>query len=203
MLFFAIAAPGLWAGPNLQQISSDIVTRSNTLRTNPRSISSALRNLLSAFDGNILTVGTRRIQMHEGASAVQEALDFVGQQATAPPLQRCPALERSATRHARDQSSSGALGHEGSDGSSPFDRMMREGVRASALAENISYGILFGDDGGLAIALQFLIDDGVPERGHRANMFNQEFRFTGAACAEHSRYSPVCVVDFSNACPAN
>ena len=57
-----------------------------------------------------------------------------------PPLLVNPRLEAAAIEHARDMADRRKMAHKGGDGSSPFDRMGREGYRFRAAAENVAYG---------------------------------------------------------------
>jgi uncharacterized protein YkwD len=74
------------------------------------------------------------------------------------------------------------VGHYGSDGSSPFQRIDRYGEAAGYQAENISYG----PNTGTEIIMGLFIDDGVPDRGHRTNMLNSNFGQTGIAFCRHT-----------------
>jgi uncharacterized protein YkwD len=51
-----------------------------------------------------------------------------------------PELEAAALEHARDMADRHKMAHKGGDGSSPFDRMKRQGYRFQAAAENVAYG---------------------------------------------------------------
>jgi len=57
-----------------------------------------------------------------------------------PPLQTDPALSAAAQKHARDMAAHGRMRHRGSDGSTPFQRMSREGYEFRAAAENVAAG---------------------------------------------------------------
>jgi uncharacterized protein YkwD len=61
-------------------------------------------------------------------------------QAGLGPLVVNPELEASASEHARDMADRGKMAHKGGDGSSPFDRMKRQGYAFRAAAENVAYG---------------------------------------------------------------
>jgi len=57
------------------------------------------------------------------------------------PLRVHPALQAAAHKHAEDMSRQGYMAHAGKDGSSPFDRMEREGYKGwRGAAENVAAG---------------------------------------------------------------
>jgi uncharacterized protein YkwD len=47
------------------------------------------------------------------------------------------------------------------------------------------------------VVIQLLIDDGVPDRGHRKNLFNPELHQAGAGHAPHRDYRVVTVIDYA------
>ena len=49
-------------------------------------------------------------------------------------------MARAASDHVDDQGPSGATGHDGSDGSKPWDRVSRYGSWDLVVGENLSYG---------------------------------------------------------------
>lgn len=79
-------------------------------------------------------------------------------------------------------------GHYGTDGSSPFDRMDRYGKFSGSAGENIAYG---HSSCGAQIVAQLHIDDGVPNRGHRENIFAPNWRFFGSEIGPHDMYNEV------------
>lgn len=75
----------------------------------------------------------------------------------------------------------------------PAVRVNRYGGWEKAIAENISYG----PSGARDIVVSLIVDDGVPGRGHRQNIFNPDFRAAGTACGPHAVYGTMCVIDFA------
>jgi uncharacterized protein YkwD len=104
-------------------------------------------------------------------------------------------LSLAAKDHVTDQSKSGKVGHNGSDRSASDIRMKRYGTFSGlwASGENIAYGETTGRD----IVCGLLIDDGVPNRGHRANIMNKIFTQTGVAVGTHKRYRTSCTVTYA------
>ena len=171
----------------------DIVAELNAARTDPAGYARKARALRRLFNGDrIERPGEVAVVTREGPAAVDEAVAFLERQ---PPLLRVaasPLLARAAAGHAGDQSSTGRVGHDGSDGSGPGDRLRREG-RWSATGEAIAYGPDRAED----VILQLIVDDGVPDRGHRRILFNPAYTLVGAACAPHPQWRTVCVLDFA------
>jgi uncharacterized protein YkwD len=66
---------------------------------------------------------------------------------------------------------------------------------AGMAAENISYG--YDDPAG--VVRQLIVDSGVPNRGHRANIFSAGYQAAGVGCARHAVYGAMCVIDFAGA----
>jgi uncharacterized protein YkwD len=62
------------------------------------------------------------------------------------------------------------------------------------IGENIAYG----PTSARGMVLQLIIDDGMPDRGHRKNFFTPGFTQAGVACADHPDYQTICVIDFCN-----
>ena len=98
-----------------------------------------------------------------------------------------------ARDHVKDQARSGATGHKGSDGSAVGARVNRYGKWKHTVAENIAYG----GSSGREIVIRLIVDDGVPDRGHRKNIFNPRFRMVGVACGTHKKYGTMCVTTFA------
>ena len=88
----------------------------------------------------------------------------------------------------------GISGHTGSDGSSMSARLNRYGDWIGKIGENIDFGGKTAKD----IVLSLIVDDGVTNRGHRANLLSPDFVKTGVACAKHSQWEVCTVLDYAS-----
>lgn len=171
----------------------DIVAELNAARTDPAAYARKARALRSLLNGDrIERPGEIAVVTLEGPAAVDEAIAFLERQTPLPGLADNRLVARAAAGHAADQAATGATGHDGRDGSSAADRMRRHG-RWSATGEAIAYGPGRAED----VILQLIVDDGVPDRGHRRILFNPAYTLVGAACAPHPQWRTVCVLDFA------
>jgi uncharacterized protein YkwD len=132
------------------------------------------------------------------SQATDEAIDYLERRAPAPPLQFNAGLRISAARHAVDEGQHGAFTHTGSDGSSAGQRMHRAGVWAGMMAEEMSAGEETADD----IVRQLIIDEDVPDRGHRNDLMDPFLKQAGVGCASHPVYGVICVIDLASSPPA-
>ena len=134
--------------------------------------------------GAVVTLVTQ-----EGACAVEDAVSFLNKQLPVQPFERMSvSMTRAARDHVLDTGPKGLIGHTGSDGSSPFDRLDRYGRWTGSAGDNISYGNGAARD----MVIQLIVDDGVPDRGHRLNIFSPNFavgecaRMPAPAHAQHA-----------------
>ena len=118
---------------------------------------------------------------------------FLKRQSPLSPLKSQVALLTSAARHAADQGSTGSRSHIGSDGSTPYDRVVAAGAKPAEVGEEIA----FDADTGMGVARQLIVDYGVPDRGHRVGLFSASMTYAGVACNPHTTYTLICVIDVS------
>ncbi|TVQ16690.1 MAG: CAP domain-containing protein [Leptolyngbya sp. DLM2.Bin15] len=180
---------------NWAQIEQDIITAQNQVRQDPASLIPLLEERLANMDdeGSILNgCGPNcHLQTQEGKPAVQEAIDFLRQQAAVSTLEASPNVAQAAKAHAQDQAN-GRMGHDGSDGSTAAQRIDRTGALNVSSGENIAYGPSTGQQ----VVLDLIVDDGVADRGHRTNIFDPSWTHTGAGCGPHAEYRTVCVINY-------
>ena len=187
------ALPGFAAEKNDAAASGSAVVREmNLARQNPALYATFVQELRSRMNGNDLVLGHTRLRTREGTGAVDEAVRFLQRAQPLPPLTLSRGMSRAAADHCADQAD-GGFGHEGKDRSHAGQRIARYGNFSGGWGENISYGKSTARD----VVLALIIDDGLPGRKHRANIFNPSYNFAGAAFGPHARFGTMCSMDFA------
>ena len=97
-------------------------------------------------------------------------------------------LYKMAKDHATRSGKSGAVGHEGYE--KRMDRFL--GKKFNPTGENCAYG--FNDP--FIVLMQLLVDDKVPNFGHRKNILNPAFKKVGVSIRPHKVYHYNCVMEF-------
>lgn len=185
-----LAAGGLHA----QTLEDAVLAQINAVRANPKAYAAQLRIYRSYFDGEIVYMpgDYNGILTKEGAAVVDEAIAFLEQQDPLPALSPAQVLVLTAADYSHEQGALGARGHVGADGSVPGDRVKRHGGGIY-----VGEAIAYGTNDAAEVVRQMIVDDGVPDRGHRKLLFDKNFRFAGIGCAAHVRLDFICVIDFS------
>ncbi len=184
--------------PSWAIVEQNLITEHNRVRQNPQSYIPILEAYLASMnpEGNIPNGCGRNCTLltNEGKPAVEEAIQFLRNQPAVGALTLSTGAAQAAKAHAQDQSD-GTTGHTGSDGSRPDERLARFGVQNSGSGENITYGPATAQQ----IMLNLIVDDGVPDRGHRINIFSPDWSMVGAGCGPHAGYGSVCVMEYAKA----
>jgi uncharacterized protein YkwD len=170
-----------------------VIREMNLARQNPALYATFVQDLRSRMSGNVLILpGHTRLRTKEGTAALDEAIRFLQNAQALPPLALSQGMSRAAADHCADQAG-GGFGHEGRDRSHAGQRIARYGTVVGGWAENISYGKSSARD----VVLALIIDDGLPARKHRKNIFNPNYLVAGAAFGRHARFGTMCSMDFA------
>ena len=175
-------------------LEQQVIKEINLARQNPKRYAIFIEREKSYYVGKFIKrPGETTIITQEGVSAVDEAIRFLKTTKPVAPLKYSKGMSLAAMDHVKDQGKKGTLGHRGSDRSQPRDRVNRYGSWRWTVGENISYGREKARD----IVMGLIIDDGVPGRGHRENLFNSAYKIAGVACGYHKIFDMMCVIDFA------
>ena len=187
--------PALAAGNiDFTALEQEIVKEVNLARTNPGTYASWLKGQRPYYRGTQLKrPGEVPIRTKEGLAAVDEAIRWLEKQRPVGALGISKGLSLAARDLTAAQGAAGGFGHTGPDGSTPSDRIERHGQWDSVIGENVAYGQRTARE----MVAAFIVDDGVPGRGHRKNLFNAAFHVMGVDCGPHSTYGTTCAITFA------
>ncbi|MFL6541312.1 MAG: CAP domain-containing protein [Chthoniobacterales bacterium] len=174
---------------------SAIVREMNLARQNPALYATYLEELRASFQGNLLVLpGRTAMRTKEGTRAVDEAIQFLRKAAPQAPLAFSPGMSHAAADNCAEQVG-GGMSHKGRDGSDVGMRINRYGMWSGTWGENLSCG----RSGAREIVMALIIDDGLRNRKHRANIFSSAYAFAGAAVGPHAQYRTICSIEFAGA----
>ena len=181
---------------SIRSLTHEVAEEVSLLRVDPPAYSKFLEeHLAKDWVSDVLFRGSDGEQYTsvEGKAAVKEVIEVLKN--TAPLSRMVPnqLLEKASADHTLDTFKNDLMGHIGSDNSKIEERIQRYGVWRGQCGENIDYG----NSEARAIIMHLLIDDGVPDRGHRKNLLAAPFLMVGASLGPHPRYGVCCVMDFA------
>ena len=170
-----------------------VIREMNRARENPALYATYVAELRShLIDGYLVMPGHARIRTKEGSAAFDEAIRFLRGAQPIAPLTFSPGMSRASADHCAEQVN-GGTGHGGCGASNPGSRISRYGTWSAAWGENISYGRANARE----VVIALIVDDGLPARKHRKNIFNPAYNFAGAAFGPHAKFRSVCSMDFA------
>ena len=195
LLLSSAAAPAA-AGASTAALDAAVFVELNRVRRQPSVYLPLLTAYRSAFRGAVVyeRASDEGVETEEGPKAVEEAVADLARRGAIPTLTWDDRLAASAADLAEDQRRTGLTGHQTSDGSA-FEQRLGRHLDISGQAGEI---IAYGETTEQAVIRAFIVDDGVPERSHRADLFTSAFRKAGIACRPHPTFGVSCVVDLSS-----
>lgn len=167
----------------------------NRCRQNPQLLITMLESIIPRFDGKLYKPKSSQEDYitHEGVEVVWEAIERLEVQDPLPPFQLSKGLFLAAKTHCDDIGQNGLASHKGSNGMSLSQRIDYFGKWKDLIAENIAFTDFQCED----IIINFVLDDGNENRGHRENLLNPNLNCIGIACGPHVDHGNCCVINFS------
>jgi len=182
------------SGGNLSQSEQDLLNEINEARARPQAYASYLEKLKPLFNGNEYKSSAGKVfATQEGWSAVDEAIKFLRDARPIGPLTASQGLCLAALAHVKDQSSTGATGHQSADSTLIEQRVKPFGSWQGVIGENLTYG----DESARERLLTWLIDDGFASRGHRKRLMSSDYKVAGISCGPHPQFGSMCVIELA------
>ncbi|HAJ62539.1 MAG TPA: CAP domain-containing protein [Cyanobacteria bacterium UBA8543] len=185
-------------------LEKSIFEETNKIRANPQSYIPILeafkaRNIPGTNNFKRREGDEYNLETHEGVKAIDEAIEYLRNQKPVPVLERSVGLTMAAKDYAADQKDNISEGHNGNDGSTMETRLKRYGKIQGTAGENLSFRVGHHNNSGQDVVVALIVDDNVPNRGHRKNIFNPQYKKTGVACGEQKQMDNICVMDYASA----
>ena len=185
-----------------------IVAALSAARVDPAALAVSIKKRLPHFKGKDYYPPERggkvAVASKEGRKAIDEVLAFLAKQPPLGPLTAHPdaladeSLRLSCEDHLVDRGTLGVVGHTGSDGSHPLDRVNRYGHLGAGFAGECLW---YGRRGATAQQMveDLVIDDGVATRGHRMCIFDEHYAHAAAKYGAHAVFGAMAVMEFVSA----
>lgn len=179
----------------LDELEQNVILELNKVRSNPKRYAEEyLEDLRMAYNGNLFTYpGQITVKTKEGISPLNECIQFLKESKPTGILQPAEGLAKAAADLVADQQKDGGTGHISRKGFNPQQRIEKYGEWNICSSEDITYG----SSKAQLIVISLLIDDGVPNRGHRENILSPCSRLVGVAKGGHPTYESMCVIDYA------
>ena len=177
--------------PALSPDEQALLTEINQARAHPQVYASYLEKLKPMFTGKSYKPDAQdAFDTQEGWTAVEDAIKFMKTVKSLGPLNGSTGLSLAALAHVKDQSSTGATGHRGTDSTFIEQRVKPFGIWQGGIGENLTYG----NSSARERVLTWLIDDGFASRGHRNRIMSDNYRVAGVSCGAHPEFGSMCVL---------
>ncbi|HYI92226.1 MAG TPA: CAP domain-containing protein [Bryobacteraceae bacterium] len=160
-------------------IDQQLIEELNRMRSNPARYATHLEERLKYYQKKILRLPNQvALQTKEGDRAVKEAIRVLRATQSLPQLKEQSDLAAAARDHVREIGPKGLIRH-------------------ARIPPGVGEVMSFGPERSRDVVIELLVDDGVPNRGHRKLLLDSRFRYAGAACGPHKTYRTMCVIDLS------
>ena len=179
----------------LSGLEQEVLREINLARTNPAQYAAYVDELKPYYKGNSFQPPGDKLALNtrEGVPALDEAVTHLRTARPLPPYAPSRGLSLGANLLVKEQGPSGQTGHKGADGSFCEQRVGNFGKLLGETGENLSYST----ETARRQVINWLIDDGFANRGHRARLLSPAFKVAGVSCGQHAQFGGMCVVTFA------
>ena len=169
----------------------------NKIRKKPKAYAQQIQKLyISQMDAKNKKLHKKwKRTFTEGLPAMQEALKYLNNAKPVPPLKLDMGMSYAAFKHSVYMLTKKKLDHTGKNGSSMSNRLEEYGDWQTTIGENIFKTKSMTRKADVMV-LEFVIDDGVKNRGHRENIMKKDFKTVGVGIASDGKEDWV-TLDFS------
>lgn len=94
--------------------------------------------------------------------------------------------------HAKSTGKVGKVGHK----SVWYKSYKKRSKKLLSIFDEVGENIHYGSNDPLEVVIEFLIDDGIKDLGHRKNILHPDFTHVSCAFAPHKKHKTNCVVEF-------
>lgn len=176
-------------------INQSILNEINAVRADPQSFIPYLEKYRATLKGNTAYYPDgKMVTTIEGTAVIDDAISYLKTLSKLPPYTMSKGLSTAANSQVTDLMENSALGHYGKDGSDLPTRLKKFGAYGTLTAENITYFAPLARE----IVMTMIIDDGVKSRGHRKNIFSNNFKQIGPAFGQGKKGEHLCVLIFAD-----
>ena len=186
----------------MNELEQNVILELNKVRSNPKRYAEEyMEDLRANYKGKLFYVPGQEIPIKtdEGIRPLEECIKVLKKTDPRPLLQPAKGLSKAAEELMDDQQKNGGIGHISRKGANPQKRIEKYGTWNICSSEDIAYGSFDARQ----IVISLLIDDGVPNRGHRKNILNPCTHFAGVSKGGHPTYKVMCVIDYAGEYKSN
>lgn len=164
-------------------ITSAVLVEINALRRNPQSFVPYLEAWRTKENIN----STKNAAI---VAAIDEAVVYLKQAKSVNTLRQAKGLDLAALAHLFDIRQTGKFEHNGSDGSTPTERIARFGDVTGSASQIIGQGDLTPRE----IVMQLIVDNNDSQHKNRQRLLDGKFKMAGAVSGESTKFGGLSVI---------
>ncbi len=153
----------------------DMIKEINVIRSNPAGYIPTIEAYIQKTQA-AKSNGTTSTGEEDEITVAKELIEELKQTAAIPTVQPHEGLYKTAKLHGEEGKAKGDLGHEGTNGSEPWDRVKKHAPDLGN--RGCSENLVGGPADVQTSVIVLLVDSGIQGRGHRKNLLNSKWRYS-------------------------